>query len=49
MALISIRCDGFDLLMHFDPTDDDDMEIMAEAFLLLHRRAEKFKEDKGNG
>jgi hypothetical protein len=38
MAKLRIVCDGFDMAMEFDPSSEDDCEIVAEAFLLLHRR-----------
>ncbi|WP_237133759.1 hypothetical protein [Pseudohongiella sp. O18] len=42
---IRIVCDGFDLMLSdYDPKDVDDQEMLAEAFLLLHRRAQAREE-----
>lgn len=39
MTRIQIAATGFFLFMDFDPDDETDQEILAEAYMLLLRRS----------
>lgn len=42
---ILIQCKGFRLRMRFDPDDELDQEILAEAYMILLRRAKEARHD----
>jgi hypothetical protein len=38
IAMLRIVCEGLDMAIEFDPSSAEDCEVVAEAFLLMHRR-----------
>lgn len=40
LPVVRINAPGFSLTMRFDPSDEADCEILAEAYLLVRRRAD---------
>ena len=38
MQTVRLACEGFNLFMEFDPSDELDCEIFMEAYLVLKRR-----------